>query len=49
MYKEKLMTKAKELGAPFVLLQEVAQKGRLPVVNFADGGIDTPSDAALMM
>jgi len=49
MPKEELMTKAKELGAPFELLQEVAQKGRLPVVNFAAGGIATPADAALMM
>ena len=49
MPKEELMTKAKELGAPFELLQEVAKKGRLPVVNFAAGGIATPADAALMM
>jgi len=49
MPKEELMTQAKELGAPFELLQEVAQKGRLPVVNFAAGGIATPADAALMM
>ncbi len=49
MLKEELMTKAKESGAPFELLQEVAQKGRLPVVNFAAGGIATPADAALMM
>lgn len=49
MPKEELMTMAKELGAPFELLQEVAQKGKLPVVNFAAGGIATPSDAALMM
>jgi len=49
MPKEELMTKAKELGAPFELLQEVAQEGRLPVVNFAAGGIATPADAALMM
>lgn len=47
--KEELMTKAKELGAPFEILQEVAQKGRLLVVNFAAGGIATPADAALMM
>jgi pyridoxal 5'-phosphate synthase pdxS subunit len=47
--KEELMTKSKELGAPFELLQEVAQKGKLPVVNFAAGGIATPADAALMM
>ena len=46
---EELMTKAKELGAPFELLREVAQKGKLPVVNFAAGGIATPADAALMM
>jgi len=49
MPKEELMSKAKELGAPFELLREVAQKGRLPVVNFAAGGIATPADAALMM
>ena len=49
MPKEELMTKAKDLGAPFELLQVVAQKGRLPVVNFAAGGIATPADAALMM
>ncbi|MHC2995839.1 MAG: pyridoxal 5'-phosphate synthase lyase subunit PdxS [Candidatus Atribacteria bacterium] len=49
MPKEELMTTAKELGAPFELLQEVAQKGKLPVVNFAAGGIATPADAALMM
>ena len=47
--KEELMTKSKELGAPFELLQEVAQEGKLPVVNFAAGGIATPADAALMM
>lgn len=47
--KEELMTKAKELGAPFEILLEVAQKGKLPVVNFAAGGIATPADAALMM
>ncbi len=49
MPKEELMSKAKELSAPFELLQEVAQKGKLPVVNFAAGGIATPADAALMM
>jgi len=49
MPKEELMSKAKELGAPFELLQEVAQKAKLPVVNFAAGGIATPADAALMM
>ncbi|HBY58098.1 MAG TPA: pyridoxal 5'-phosphate synthase lyase subunit PdxS [Candidatus Atribacteria bacterium] len=49
MPKEELMSMAKELGAPFELLQEVAKNGRLPVVNFAAGGIATPADAALMM
>ncbi len=40
---------AKELGAPYELLKETAQLGRMPVVNFAAGGIATPADAALMM
>jgi pyridoxal 5'-phosphate synthase pdxS subunit len=40
---------AKELGAPLELVREVAESGRLPVVNFAAGGIATPADAALMM
>jgi len=43
------MAEAKTLGAPFELMQEVAKSGRLPVVNFAAGGIATPADAALMM
>ncbi|KAF0196039.1 MAG: pyridoxine biosynthesis protein [Bacillota bacterium] len=47
--KEELMTIAKELGAPYELLLELAELGRLPVVNFAAGGIATPADAALMM
>jgi len=47
--KEELMAKAKELGAPFELLREVAREGKLPVVNFAAGGIATPADASLMM
>jgi pyridoxal 5'-phosphate synthase pdxS subunit len=46
---EELMTYAKEIGAPFHLLQETKELGRLPVVNFAAGGIATPADAALMM
>jgi len=46
---EELMTEAKNLGAPYELLLEVKQLGRLPVVNFAAGGIATPADAALMM
>ncbi len=43
------MAAAKELQAPFELVKEVAETGRLPVVNFAAGGIATPADAALMM
>ena len=46
---DELMAEAKALGAPFDLVQEVAKAGRLPVVNFAAGGIATPADAALMM
>ena len=46
---EELMVAAKELRAPYDLVTEVAETGRLPVVNFAAGGIATPSDAALMM
>ncbi len=44
-----LMSKAKELGAPYHLVREVADKGQLPVPNFAAGGVATPADAALMM
>ncbi|WP_418791257.1 pyridoxal 5'-phosphate synthase lyase subunit PdxS [Phosphitispora sp. TUW77] len=46
---EELMTAAKEMGAPYNLVIEVSKLGRLPVVNFAAGGIATPADAALMM
>jgi pyridoxal 5'-phosphate synthase pdxS subunit len=46
---EELVMEAKRLGAPFDLLEETARLGRLPVVNFAAGGIATPADAALMM
>jgi pyridoxal 5'-phosphate synthase pdxS subunit len=46
---EELMTKAKELGAPFELVEEIHKTGKLPVVNFAAGGVATPADAALMM
>lgn len=46
---EELMTYAKEIGAPFSLIKETKELGRLPVVNFAAGGIATPADAALMM
>ena len=46
---EELMTIAKELGAPYELVREVRERGGLPVVNFAAGGIATPADAALLM
>ena len=46
---EELVTIAKELGAPVELLRIVKKEGRLPVVNFAAGGVATPADAALMM
>ena len=46
---EELMTIAKEFGAPFDLIQYVHDNGKLPVINFAAGGIATPADAALMM
>jgi len=46
---EEMMTEAKSLGAPCELVRQVAAEGRLPVPNFAAGGIATPADAALMM
>jgi len=46
---EELMTKAKEMGAPFELVAEIQKTGKLSVVNFAAGGVATPADAALMM
>ncbi|KAB2864301.1 MAG: pyridoxal 5'-phosphate synthase lyase subunit PdxS [Anaerolineae bacterium] len=46
---EELMTYAKNIGAPYHLVVEVAETGKLPVVNFAAGGIATPADAALLM
>ena len=46
---EELMARAKELGAPFEQVQQVAKSGKLPVPNFAAGGIATPADASLMM
>ena len=46
---EELMTEAKNLGAPYDLVREVAATGKLPVVNFSAGGVATPADAALMM
>jgi len=47
--KDELMAAAKELQAPFELVAEVHKTGKLPVVNFAAGGVATPADAALMM
>ncbi|UCG83239.1 MAG: pyridoxal 5'-phosphate synthase lyase subunit PdxS [Dehalococcoidia bacterium] len=49
MPEDELMSEAKAMGAPFELVQEVHRSGRLPVVNFAAGGVATPADAALMM
>jgi pyridoxal 5'-phosphate synthase pdxS subunit len=46
---EELMTYAKTIGAPYDLVRETKELGRLPVVNFAAGGVATPADAALMM
>ncbi len=46
---EELMALAKEMGAPFELVTEIHKTGKLPVVNFAAGGVATPADAALMM
>ena len=46
---EEVMAFAKEIGAPYELVLETRQLGRLPVVNFAAGGVATPADAALMM
>ncbi|HHE46093.1 MAG TPA: pyridoxal 5'-phosphate synthase lyase subunit PdxS [Bacteroidetes bacterium] len=49
MRKDELMAEAKRMGAPYELVKEVAETGRLPVPNFAAGGLATPADAALMM
>jgi pyridoxal 5'-phosphate synthase pdxS subunit len=49
MGSEELMAESKALGAPYELLADVAREGKLPVVNFAAGGVATPADAALMM
>lgn len=49
LQEEELMAFAKEIGAPYELVKETRERGRLPVVNFAAGGIATPTDAALMM
>lgn len=47
--KEQLMHEVKEIGAPYDLIDFVAKRGKLPVLNFAAGGVATPADAALMM
>src|SRR5574341_79296 len=49
MADEELMAYAKEIGAPYELVKQTKELGRLPVVNFAAGGVATPADAALMM
>src|SRR5690625_1244058 len=49
MNDDELMVEAKNLGAPYEILKQIKEKGRLPVVNFAAGGVATPADAALMM
>ncbi|MFP7168636.1 pyridoxal 5'-phosphate synthase lyase subunit PdxS [Terribacillus halophilus] len=46
---DEVMTFAKELGAPYEVLLQIREAGKLPVVNFAAGGVATPADAALMM
>ena len=47
--KNQLMSLAKEYSAPYGVLEDIKKEGKLPVVNFAAGGIATPADAALMM
>lgn len=49
MNHEELMTEARELGAPYEILQSIKKAGRLPVLNYSAGGVATPADAALMM
>ncbi|MBZ0292135.1 MAG: pyridoxal 5'-phosphate synthase lyase subunit PdxS, partial [Anaerolineae bacterium] len=49
MDEDELFTYAKDIQAPYALVKETAELGRLPVVNFAAGGVATPADAALMM
>ncbi|MBT4318369.1 MAG: pyridoxal 5'-phosphate synthase lyase subunit PdxS [Candidatus Marinimicrobia bacterium] len=49
MDQDELMAASKDMGAPFDLIQQVAKSGKLPVPNFAAGGIATPADASLMM
>lgn len=49
MNDDELMTEAKKLGAPYEVLKQIKEAGRLPVMNYAAGGVATPADAALMM
>lgn len=49
MRTDEMAAYAKEIGAPYELVRETAELGRLPVVNFAAGGVATPADAAMMM
>lgn len=49
MNDDELMTEAKKLGAPYEVLKQIKEVGRLPVMNYAAGGVATPADAALMM
>lgn len=49
MSKDELVVEAKNLGAPYEILLQINETGKLPVVNFAAGGVATPADAALMM
>merc|ERR1712085_44389 len=49
MSKDELFVAAKEMQAPYDLVRRIAETGKLPVVNFAAGGVATPADAALMM
>ncbi|GAA0436899.1 pyridoxal 5'-phosphate synthase lyase subunit PdxS [Lentibacillus halophilus] len=49
MSDDEVMTYAKDIGAPYDVLMNIREEGRLPVVNFAAGGVATPADAALMM
>jgi pyridoxal 5'-phosphate synthase pdxS subunit len=49
MSADELFAEAKTMGAPYELVAQVARTGKLPVVNFAAGGVATPADAALMM
>ncbi len=49
MNDDEIMTLRKDIGAPYEILKQIKDNGRLPVVNFAAGGVATPQDAALMM